>query len=161
MVYMIARLKDGSVQTEVMTIEDVNRIRARSQSANDGPWATDYTEMARKTVLKRGCKYLPMSAEMVSAFEHDDATELPAADFTLLTEVQTHALPADTGNAPVSKVKDAVRVATSKKAAPAVVDVVDGESEEAAWARANGEPPPGMVLPTGNEPPPPTDADAP
>ncbi len=63
-VYAIAQLSDGSIQSEVMTIEDVNAIRARSRAKDNGPWVTDYSEMARKTVLRRLCKYIPSSPEL-------------------------------------------------------------------------------------------------
>lgn len=72
MAYMIARLKDGSVHCEVMTWADVMRIKARSRSASSGPWVTDEEEMAKKTVVRRGAKYMPMSSEMAKALDHDD-----------------------------------------------------------------------------------------
>jgi len=76
-VYAVARFKDGSVQFEVMTRAQVETIKARSQGGkNDkGPWATDYDEMARKTVVKRLCKYLPLSVEMADAIQIDNAAE--------------------------------------------------------------------------------------
>jgi recombination protein RecT len=76
-VYAVARFKDGSVQFEVMTRAQVETIKARSQGGkNDkSPWATDYDEMARKTVVKRLCKYLPLSVEMADAIQIDNAAE--------------------------------------------------------------------------------------
>lgn len=74
-VYAIARLRDGSVQTEVMTKAQVDSIRARSKAATSGPWATDYGEMARKTVVKRIAKYLPLSAELETALAIENDIE--------------------------------------------------------------------------------------
>lgn len=76
-VYAVARFKDGSVQFEVMTRAQVETIKARSQNGKNskGPWATDYDEMARKTVVKRLCKYLPLSVEMADAIQIDNAAE--------------------------------------------------------------------------------------
>lgn len=74
-VYAVAHLKDGSTQTEVMRIDEVNAVRQRSRAADNGPWVTDFTEMARKTVVRRLCKYLPLSAELARAFEVDDDGE--------------------------------------------------------------------------------------
>jgi recombination protein RecT len=71
-VYCVAKLKDGSVQIEVMTKAQIDAIRARSRSANDGPWVTDYEEMAKKTVVRRIAKYLPMSAEVEKAIDFDN-----------------------------------------------------------------------------------------
>lgn len=62
-VYAIARLKDGSVQREVMDVGEIEMIRRRSKASGDGPWVTDYVEMAKKTVLRRLCKLLPASVE--------------------------------------------------------------------------------------------------
>lgn len=71
-VYCVAKLKDGSVQIEVMTRAQVDGIRARSRSGSSGPWQTDYEEMAKKTVVRRIAKYLPMSAEMEKAIDLDN-----------------------------------------------------------------------------------------
>jgi len=84
LVYAVARLKGGQVQTEVMTKAQVDAIRARSRSGNNGPWVTDYEEMARKTVVRRLCKYLPLSPEkaeaLAGALAADDADSGPVID---------------------------------------------------------------------------------
>lgn len=67
--YAIAVLSDGSKQFEVMSAEEINVIRDRSDSyrafkngkAQSAIWDSDYGEMCRKTVIKRLCKYLPKS----------------------------------------------------------------------------------------------------
>lgn len=71
--YMIAHLKDGSVQREVMNVADILAIKARSRGAQSGksPWTTDFAEMARKTVFRRGWKWLPQSTEMAKAASYD------------------------------------------------------------------------------------------
>ena len=76
-VYAIAEIKEGGQQLEIMTIDEVNGIMGRSKSRNRnkelvGPWVTDFSEMARKTVIRRICKYLPLSAELSKAFEADN-----------------------------------------------------------------------------------------
>ena len=66
-VYALATLPDGSRQVEWMDIEEVREIRDRSESwkaYNEGKiktciWLTDFSEMSRKTVVKRIVKYLP------------------------------------------------------------------------------------------------------
>ena len=35
---------------------DIDKIRKRSKSPNNGPWVSDYAEMAKKTVINRACK---------------------------------------------------------------------------------------------------------
>lgn len=61
--YATARFKDGTVQNEVMTKADIEKVRNVSRSKNSGPWTTWWDEMARKTVIRRLSKYLPLSAE--------------------------------------------------------------------------------------------------
>lgn len=66
-VYAVAKLKGGEVQFDVMTRAQVEAIRARSKSKDDGPWKTDWVEMGKKTVLRRLFKMLPVSIEMKTA----------------------------------------------------------------------------------------------
>lgn len=73
--YMVAILKDGTKQIEVMSRAQLDSIRTRSRAGNGGPWVTDYAEMCRKTVVRRGMKYLPLSAELERALEVDVAAE--------------------------------------------------------------------------------------
>lgn len=83
-VYAVAVLRDGTKQTEVMTRSQIDGIMRRSSSKDQdgnpyGPWVTDYTEMARKTVVRRLCKYLPLSAEMETALAAEDSIiDLPS-----------------------------------------------------------------------------------
>lgn len=88
--YAVAKLKDGGTQFEVMSAREINAIRDASQGykaavaaqakynkdAPDTPWHTHYDEMAKKTVIRRLFKYLPVSIEMQRAVgldEHADA----------------------------------------------------------------------------------------
>lgn len=76
LVYAVAKLVGGGQQFVVMTKAEVDKIRARSKSANDGPWVTDYEEMAKKTAIRRLMKYLPLSVEKLArALELDEAAE--------------------------------------------------------------------------------------
>lgn len=59
--YFVARLPDGTRQFEVMSRAEIERIRQRSRAKDEGPWKTDFGEMARKTPTRRGLKYLPIS----------------------------------------------------------------------------------------------------
>jgi recombinational DNA repair protein RecT len=55
-----------------MTRDEVEAIRKRSRSANNGPWATDFDEMAKKTVFRRASKWIELSSEIRDAFDNDD-----------------------------------------------------------------------------------------
>jgi recombination protein RecT len=66
-VYAVANLHDGSQMIEVMHVDEVFAIRDKSESYKsfkDGKtksciWVDHESEMSRKTVIKRLCKYLP------------------------------------------------------------------------------------------------------
>ena len=71
-VYAIGHLINGGVQYEVMTVREVEAIRARSRASRNGPWVTDWEAMAKKTVLRRLCKLLPVSVETQKAIAIDE-----------------------------------------------------------------------------------------
>lgn len=58
--YAIAHLPDGSLEREVMDRAEIEQVRASSRSKDSGPWVTFWGEMARKTVLRRLAKRLPI-----------------------------------------------------------------------------------------------------
>ncbi len=69
--YAMVRNKDGSEKYEAMTIQDVQKIRERSRARNNGPWVTDFDEMAKKTVFRRLSKWIQLSPEYREALEYD------------------------------------------------------------------------------------------
>jgi len=74
--YCIARTKDGGVYIEVLTKGEVDQVRAGSR-AKGGPWADWYSEMAKKTAIRRLAKRLPMSSDMEMVFKQDDLVAGP------------------------------------------------------------------------------------
>jgi recombination protein RecT len=71
-VYAVAKLRGTETPMfDVMTRSEVEAVRRRSKSGAAGPWETDWAEMARKTVVRRLAKYLPMSVEMAKAVSLD------------------------------------------------------------------------------------------
>lgn len=85
--YAYAKLKDGGTAFEVMSVAQVNEIRDAAALKNGakrqqdgsvpvtGPWKDHYTEMGRKTVIRRLAKYLPLSVEFQNAAALDEAAE--------------------------------------------------------------------------------------
>lgn len=69
--YAMAVTKDGPVFVAVLTKEEIDGIRKRSKAGNNGPWVTDYNEMAKKTAFRRLAKWLPLSAEFRDAVENE------------------------------------------------------------------------------------------
>jgi len=63
----------GDTQTAVMTKDEVEAIRKRSRAGKSGPWVTDWGEMAKKTVVRRLSKMLPLSSEIMDYVSADDA----------------------------------------------------------------------------------------
>lgn len=75
--YAVAHMVNGGAQFAVMSKREIDGIRARSRAGRSGPWVTDYEEMAKKTVLRRLCKLLPMQSEaarLVELDEYDDSS---------------------------------------------------------------------------------------
>lgn len=105
--YSIARLKndngDPYWSVEVMRRAEINKVRQASQTGAvgkttrdgkpippKGPWVDWFGEMARKTVLRRHSKVLPMSGDLLDTFERDDAEEARAIGAAKLLEAQEH-----------------------------------------------------------------------
>ena len=78
-VFAYARLKTGEVQFDQMSKADVDKIRARSRASSSGPWVTDYDEMAKKTVLRRLCKLLPLTTEAAAIIAEEETEEAEVA----------------------------------------------------------------------------------
>jgi recombination protein RecT len=72
-VYAVAKLKDGSRVSEIMSHREVETVRAVSRAKDSGPWTQWWGEMARKTVLRRLSKRLPISSDLDDLIRRDDA----------------------------------------------------------------------------------------
>jgi recombination protein RecT len=72
--YATAVLKDGSKLLEVMSLEEIEKVRAVSRAKDNGPWVAWWSEMARKTVMRRLSKRLPMSTDLEDEIFSRDET---------------------------------------------------------------------------------------
>jgi recombination protein RecT len=82
-VYAVAKLRSDETQFEVMDLSEIEKVRLRSRAADDGPWVTDFVEMAKKTVLKRLCKSLPASVELRQSIALDSVDDKNHIDLPL------------------------------------------------------------------------------
>ena len=71
--YAVFRTKDGGYGYEVMSIDDVRaHAKKYSKAYGNGPWQTNFEEMAKKTVLKKALKYAPLKTEFVRGLSADE-----------------------------------------------------------------------------------------
>lgn len=79
-VYVVFRYKDGSTSYEYMTKAEIETIRKRSKQPNGKAWNENWEEMAKKTVIRRHIKLVPLSVELATAAHIDNLNPLNAAD---------------------------------------------------------------------------------
>jgi recombination protein RecT len=148
-VYAVAKLKDGGIQFEVMSRAEIEKVRNESQGYKaaasaaqkynkpiDSPWSNHFDEMAKKTVVRRLFKYLPVSIEMQRAVGLDEQADagipqhnamLIDGDYSHITpEDEQQALPADADGVllTVAEVKARMEAAADRDALDAVYDDV-------------------------------------
>lgn len=119
-VYAIAKTKDGSIYREVMSVDEVERVRASSRARGAGPWTDWWDEMAKKTVIRRICKRLPSSADVDQVFDSDN--EASGFDRSAPTIEPTPSVEPTDAVAPPAKVSRLK--ASMARAAKPVIDVV-------------------------------------
>ena len=125
LVYAVAYYKSGSVKYAVMDKEEIESIRKRSRASRNGPWVTDYFEMAKKTAIRRLCKSLTMMPEkLAQAIEADDRSEdAMEAAFQMSTAAQVATVPRtpvpSADPAPAAPVAEALSGQASAQALPA------------------------------------------
>ena len=132
-VYSVATFKDGTKAYEVMTRDEVEAILKRSKAGRGGPWVTDWNEMAKKTVIRRHSKSLPLSAEFRDAAgkDYDSLPDVGAMDASALTMPQRASVATDvTAEAEVEEPKPK-RKSKKKKEAEVTEPPLAEEKEEA------------------------------
>ena len=137
--FAFIRYKDGTDDFETMSLREIHQIRDRSDgwrafkkgSIRSTPWSEYEGEMAKKTVLSRLLKRVPMSADVVEFLREDevaDYTEVAAGDATpKIRQTRTEALRAianQTGE------PEAPRRGRPRKELPDLPDLPDLPQEE-------------------------------
>jgi recombination protein RecT len=86
--YAVVVRPDGSSRFELMDLEELYAIRARSKAftaAKTGPWVSDLKEMCRKTVVRRTLKMYADDGALKRSLERDDVFELDSSGGTVPT----------------------------------------------------------------------------
>jgi len=152
-VYAVARLKDGTVEFEVMSRREVDGIRARSRSGQSGPWVTDYIQMATKCPIRRLCKRLPLSPELQKGLEVQEQNE--AGTFDIPTVIDIEGAEDERPSGGTDGLKATLTKATKKPAPPTLddarnaalqklvkayeaIEIVNQDEQEADFARRTG-----------------------
>lgn len=81
--YAVAQIKGGGHAFKVMSRSDIEEIRDgsdgykafKANKIKDNPWNSSFDEMAKKTVLRRLFKYLPVSVELSQAVGLDEMAD--------------------------------------------------------------------------------------
>lgn len=119
--WALARFKDGSHQLSVMSKSEIEAIRKRSKASGNGPWVTDFNEMAKKTVIRRLCKLLPMNPELAEQIDKADRTEFDV-DLDIAGQIAAQAEAEAKGEAP--------QLEAAKNAAAAAVEKLRDDAEK-------------------------------
>jgi recombination protein RecT len=83
--YAYAKLKNGGFAFDVMHISDIEQVRNEHSisykfDSKGSIWVKHYDSMAKKTVIKRLIKYLPISVETQNAVAHDETVKKDITD---------------------------------------------------------------------------------
>jgi recombination protein RecT len=118
-VYAVAKTKDGAIYREVMSVSDVEKVRASSRAGKFGPWVDWWDEMAKKTVIRRMAKRLPSSADVDQMFDNDN----DQYDFQQRRQAPINVTPApEAQKEPLSRLKRSMGVAPQEDAQEAPAD---------------------------------------
>jgi recombination protein RecT len=79
--YAVYKLTNGGYGFDVMSYSDVAEHAKRySKAFENGPWQTNFDEMAKKTVLKRVLKYAPIKTEFVRQIAEDGSIKIELSE---------------------------------------------------------------------------------
>jgi recombination protein RecT len=140
--YAIASLVSGEVVAEVMSRAEIEQVRAASRTKKNGfAWSQWWGEMARKSVLRRLIKRLPLSTDRPGAgadgrTARDEATDRLVSAIERVDEdvVLDGTATEEPSEAPRSRL-DALEAAIAEEAASSPSEGDDAESAARAWAR--------------------------
>lgn len=133
--YAWARLRTGELVAEWMNYADIELVRKSSKAADNGPWVTFWGEMARKSVLRRLMKHLPLTTEAEQALrleaeaEQETPVKSDRAKSKLITSIHERlgiAAPIDEPAAQPDAAGQAVSPATEAPSPEPLDDEIEG-----------------------------------
>lgn len=132
--YAILKTKDGGVYREFMARSEIDKVKGISRAGANGPWAQWYSEMARKTVLRRLAKKCPLSTDtLMDLTSRDDAmydlsaVEQPPSKHDRIRQMLRGEPAEDVNQEPATEPEDEPQ---EEAAAEAPQDAQDAEVEE-------------------------------
>lgn len=81
-VYAVARI-GADTQFVVLTRRQVDKVKATYARSAASPWHTHFVEMAKKTALRRLCKYLPQTVELAQAGDVEERGLVLSGDLAM------------------------------------------------------------------------------
>ncbi|MDY3551425.1 recombinase RecT [Gemmata sp. JC717] len=139
--YAVCLFKDGEVDFEFMSLQQIEGIRERSKSKDTGPWKTDWSEMARKTVIRRLAKRLPVDSDIARVVQQidEDYDMKPTGSATVPHDTDGVVLENDEGEKTAGKTRGAAAAKLNPKPKAPEPEPVVIENEP-AHSETAGEP---------------------
>jgi len=127
--WALARFVGGGHQVDVMRAGEIEAIRRKSKAGNSGPWRDHYDEMAKKTVLRRLAKLLPLTPQAASHIAREELMDagiaVPVEDNGGAIDVEE----SDPASLPASKSARLAAALEGRSDDPAAGPELDGEGE--------------------------------
>lgn len=74
--FAVCQFADGGIQYEVMSLADIETCRKSSKAKNGPAWQSHFSEMAKKTVIRRLSKHLPIDMDARAKEMFDAGTDI-------------------------------------------------------------------------------------
>lgn len=75
-VFAVCQFMDGGIIYEVMSKDEVEKCRKSGKAKNSPAWSAYWSEMAKKTVIRRLCKSIPLDMDAKAASAMDAGLEI-------------------------------------------------------------------------------------